>query len=158
MVNLKNDWPWIWGIIVSILVILGGGLFFIGSIVELPGLEIMGEETYDPIVGSGTFEDMSNDQRQHHDWIVGVLGTTMIGWGLLSVFVIWHGLRPWIQEEYPDDRQWAWQALVVSYLFWFVTDTGISALNEVWFNVVFNIIIFVLLIIPLTALSTKYLK
>ena len=63
MVNLKNDWPWIWGFTVSIIIVLGGGLFFIGSMVELPGLATIGEETYDPIVGSGAFEEMSDDSK-----------------------------------------------------------------------------------------------
>ncbi len=158
MVDLKTDWPWMWTLTVTILIVFGGSIFVLGSIVELPGLEILGEETYDAIMGSGAFERMSDEQRQHHDWLIAVLGTTMIGWGTTSALIIWNGLRSWIQEGFPKERSWTWQALTYGFSFWFIVDTSISAWNDVWFNVAFNITIYVLLIIPLVYLTPKYLE
>lgn len=154
LIKLEQDWPWIWELIVVTGIVVMGAVM-----VLLPDfLEFMGEETYDAIVGSGTFANLSADERQHHDWLLGVLGSTMVGWGIMGAFLIWFGLRSWIRNGFPQDQQWSWQALLSGFSLWFVFDTGISAWNEVWFNVIFNTLLYVMLVIPLLALIPKYLE
>ncbi|MFX0117305.1 MAG: hypothetical protein ACFFB3_22350 [Candidatus Hodarchaeota archaeon] len=159
MVNSKTDWPWLWMLVAIFAIIAMGTFFVVASMIELPSaMNMASEETYDAIVGSGAFDSMSSKERQHHDWIIGVLGSAMIGWGIAGAFLVWFGLRPWIREGYPGNLQWTWQALLVGFSVWFVVDTGISAWNEVWFNVIFNTVLFFLLVIPLVYLIPQYLQ
>jgi uncharacterized membrane protein len=154
LVEIRQDWLWIWELLaVTALIIMGAVM------VVLPDLlEFMSEETYDAIVGSGAYATMSSEERQAHDWLLAVLGSVMIGWGITSAFIVWFGFRQWIVQEFSREHQWTWQALLVGFSLWFVFDTGVSAWNEVWFNVILNTVLFIVLIIPLVAASPKYLQ
>jgi hypothetical protein len=154
LVEIRQDWLWIWELLAVIALIIMGAVM-----VVLPDLlEFMGEETYDAIVGSGAYTAMSSEERQAHDWLLAVLGSVMIGWGTTSAFIVWFGFRQWIVQEFSREYQWTWQALLVGLSLWFVFDTGVSAWNEVWFNVILNTVLFIVLIIPLVAASPKYLQ
>lgn len=74
-------------------------------------------------------------------WLVSVLGATMAGWGLTMLFII---IFPLQQFE-----KWAWYALLVSIIVWFIPDTFISSHLGADFNVVLNIIFLLLFATPL---------
>jgi hypothetical protein len=84
-------------------------------------------------------------------WVYGAWGATVMGWGITMLFIAWF---PFAQREL-----WAWYCVLVSVVFWYLLDTGISFWFGVMINVVLNTTILVLVIIPLVftwnAMHTK---
>lgn len=74
-------------------------------------------------------------------WIYGAWGATVMGWGITMIFIAYY---PFGQQE-----RWAWKAVLVSVLSWYIIDTTISWLFAVIINVIFNTTILMLVIIPL---------
>jgi len=74
-------------------------------------------------------------------WIYGVLGATVAGWGLLMAFI----------TAYPFKRRepWSWTCLAASIGLWFVFDTTISAYFAVVINVAVNCALAVAVALPL---------
>jgi hypothetical protein len=80
-------------------------------------------------------------------WIYGVLGATMAGWGVCIAFI---AAVPFKRKE-----KWAWNCLATAVSLWFVVDTFLSGRFGVMFNVAFNVLIFLAALVPL-AFSRKY--
>ncbi len=78
--------------------------------------------------------------RQFQQWIYGVWGATIAGWGIFITYI----------ARYPFHRKerWAWKCLVFGLIVWFVLDTSLSFIYKVYFNVVFNMGLFVLAMLP----------
>ena len=74
-------------------------------------------------------------------WIYGILGATMAGWGVILAFVIHHPFR--------KKERWAWNALMLAFSLWYLTDTAISLSFGVIFNAIFNTLIFIAAVLPL---------
>src|SRR5512143_258287 len=74
-------------------------------------------------------------------WIYGVLGATMAGWGVSIAFI---AAIPFKRRE-----KWAWNCLALAVSLWFVIDTFLSWRFGALFNVVFNVLIFVAAMTPL---------
>ena len=74
-------------------------------------------------------------------WVYGVMGATMMGWGVFFAFLV----------KYPLARKekWAWVCMVSGLLAWYVVDTSISAYFQVYFNVLFNSLLLVAAVLPL---------
>jgi hypothetical protein len=81
-------------------------------------------------------------------WIYGVLGATVAGWGIVMAFIA-HG--PFVRKE-----KWAWQALAAGLALWYLTDTAVSAYFEVWINVAFNTALLAALGLPLIATKRAF--
>ena len=62
-----------------------------------------------------------------------------------------------VYKAYAARERWSWYAIAAGLIAWYVLDSGVSAYFEVWFNVIFNSLILLLVLIPLVA-SYKYLK
>jgi hypothetical protein len=80
-------------------------------------------------------------------WIYGVLGATMAGWGVCIAFI---AAVPFKRKE-----KWAWNCLAIAVSLWFVIDTFLSWRFGALFNVVFNVLIFLAALVPLL-FSRKY--
>ena len=80
-------------------------------------------------------------------WIYGVLGATMAGWGVSIAFI---AAVPFKRRE-----KWAWNCLALAVSLWFVIDTFLSWRFGALFNVVFNVLIFLAAMLPLL-FSSKY--
>jgi hypothetical protein len=78
--------------------------------------------------------------RRFQQWLYGVWGATVAGWGITLAYV----------ARYPFRRKerWVWNGLVAGLLVWFVLDTALSALYGVYFNVAFNVALIVLAGLP----------
>jgi hypothetical protein len=76
-----------------------------------------------------------------HAWVYGAWGATVMGWGVTMFFIAYY---PFKQPE-----RWAWNAVIVSVLLWYLLDTGISWVFGVLINVLLNTTILILVIIPL---------
>jgi hypothetical protein len=67
------------------------------------------------------------------NWLYGVWGATITGWGIFLSFVAYFPFR--------QGEKWAWNCLVAGLGLWFVLDTGVSWRYGVSFNVIFNIVV-----------------
>jgi hypothetical protein len=74
-------------------------------------------------------------------WIYGVLGATMAGWGTCVAFI---AAVPFKRKE-----KWAWNCLAIAVSLWFVIDTFLSWRFGALFNVIFNVLIFLAAMVPL---------
>jgi hypothetical protein len=81
------------------------------------------------------------------EWIYGVLGATMAGWGVCIAFI---AAVPFKRKE-----KWAWNCLAIAVSLWFVIDTFLSWRFGALFNVVFNALVFLAAMAPLL-FSRKY--
>jgi hypothetical protein len=81
-------------------------------------------------------------------WVYGVLGATVAGWGLFIAFI---SSQPFKRKE-----RWSWTCLFSGTLIWFLLDMFISVRSKVYFNVAFNILVMLLIIIPLVATRSEF--
>jgi hypothetical protein len=79
--------------------------------------------------------------RDYQHWIYGVLGAVLAGWGSTLAFVVWFPFRA--------RQPWAWWCLGVGIVLWCVIDTSVSLSFRVYFNVAFNLVIFLATLLPL---------
>ncbi len=93
---------------------------------------------------------LSPNAEQFLSFIYGVLGSTMAGWGITLAFVIHHPFR--------NRESWAWNALVLAFSFWYLTDTAISLSFGVVFNAIFNTLIFIAAMLPLFFTRKEFKK
>ncbi len=80
-------------------------------------------------------------------WVYGVLGATMVGWGVSIAFI---AAIPFKRKE-----RWAWNCLAIAVSLWFVIDTFLSWRFGALFNVAFNVLIYLAAMMPLV-FSRKY--
>jgi len=82
---------------------------------------------------------MSEDARRYVDFVYGVLGAVMIGWGLALLLALRGVGRVWVFS--------------VSLGAWFVVDTALSVATGHPRNVVLNVVTFLALMLPHLALA-----
>jgi hypothetical protein len=75
-------------------------------------------------------------------WLYSVLGATMAGWGVFIWFLL--------KNAFVKKEKWAWRALAISMMVWFIPDTMISAIYGVYFNVVVNSLLLLIIALPLS--------
>jgi hypothetical protein len=73
--------------------------------------------------------------------ILGILGSTMMGWAVMIFFV---GRYAFTQKN-----SFLLKAILVGLIIWFIPDTVISVYLEAYFNVIINMIILVAALIPI---------
>jgi hypothetical protein len=83
-------------------------------------------------------------------WIYGVLGATMAGWGTCVAFI---AAVPFKRKE-----KWAWNCLTIAVSLWFVVDTFLSWRFGALFNVIFNVLIFLAALVPLFLSHKSFLR
>jgi hypothetical protein len=83
-------------------------------------------------------------------WIYGGLGAVLAGWGSTLAFVVWFPFRA--------REPWAWWCLGVSIVLWCVIDTGLSLAFRVFFNVAFNLVIFLATLLPFSLTWTRFFR
>ena len=74
----------------------------------------------------------------------------MIGWGTFIWFIV---NFPFLRKE-----RWAWFAMIIGGLAWFIPDTLISFICGAYFNVIVNVMFLALLFIPLIAVAKEFNK
>ena len=87
--------------------------------------------------------------RQFQQWIYGVWGATIAGWGIFLAFVA--------HFAFSKQEKWAWNCIVVGLLVWFILDTSLSLGYKVYFNAVFNTILIIFAGLPLV-FTRKYFE
>ena len=127
-----QKWLFVVGIVVSIF----GTLMALLS--GTPLFDFLNQQINPTFWGANIIE---NSTREFQQWIYGVWGATIAGWGIFLTFI----------THYPFNKQekWAWNCLLVGLLVWFILDTSISINYKVYFNAVFNTVLLILAILPI---------
>lgn len=94
-------------------------------------------------------EQIADTIVNFQQWIYGVLGSTIAGWGLFVAYI----------AHYPFNNKelWAWKCLTLGLTLWFIADTSVSLYMGVFYNTIFNMVIYCAIIIP-ALISRKYFK
>ncbi|MHC1782522.1 MAG: hypothetical protein AB9891_07145 [Anaerolineaceae bacterium] len=85
--------------------------------------------------------------REFQGWVYGVWGATLAGWGVFLTFLAAYPFRA--------REKWAWNCMASGLIVWFMLDTGVSLVYEVWFNVFVNSALFFLVGLPV-GFTRKY--
>jgi|GEM_PF-238335 hypothetical protein len=88
--------------------------------------------------------------QRFQQWVYGVWGATIAGWGVTISFVAKHAFK--------TQEPWSWRSLVTSILAWFVLDTLVSVVLGVYFNVVFNTVLLILVGLPIAFTSGTFTR
>jgi hypothetical protein len=109
LLHWKTDWPWVWELLMMIAFVIMGL-----SLVLPPDSPLFPiEDNYEAIAGSNAFDKLTSDDEQHYlYWVHASAGNLMISLGIIGIILVWSALRPWIREEFPKEKQYAWQALI----------------------------------------------
>ena len=84
---------------------------------------------------------LSPDLLSFQSWIYSVLGATLIGWGVFLLFITFYAFK--------GKQKWSWNCILLGICSWYAVDTTISISFEVYFNAVFNTILFLAVGTPL---------
>lgn len=94
-----------------------------------------------PFIGSASPDPVTRDML---DLVLGILGAIMASWAALMLSITWHPLR--------RGEPWAWTALFVGVVIWFLIDEFTSVRFAVWANAIGNVVLLVWFLVPLFVL------
>jgi len=87
-----------------------------------------------------SIQSITESDKDHIDWIYGVLGGTLAGWGMMLLLLSINLLK--------ENNKFIWNTILISVLTWFVIDTIITVKYSVVPNLILNITILIAVIIP----------
>ena len=79
-----------------------------------------------------------------------IFGPTLSAWAAALLYV---ALKPFKAGE-----PWAWHCMAVSLAIWFVPDTVFSVTNGIWTNVLFIMVGFIMVALPLAFTRKAFVK
>jgi hypothetical protein len=128
-----------------LLAVCVAGILFGIVLVIAPHLldSTFGQISYNSFFTEDAYAQLTAPELAYQYWIFGVLGSAMIGW-LLLIGLVAH--IPFRRGE-----RWAWTAITVSLLVWFVPDTITSLTHGVVINAFLNLGFLIAFGIPLAA-------
>ena len=132
-----------WLKISMLLVILGGVILALSSV--MGGLPVM-DKMIDSVFFMGKIPGEAAVSMRN--WMAGVTGAVMVGWGCSMFYVVNHALK--------KREQWAWRCIFYPVLAWFIIDSLISAYFHVGFNVLLNTVLFLQLVAPLLFIRNHF--
>lgn len=77
----------------------------------------------------------------HHHWLLGVIGASIVGWGIAFVALV---AGPFRRRE-----RWAWNTLALSVAVWGSLDAGVSVVHGVTGEVAFVATVMACIAVPL---------
>ena len=98
------------------------------------------EQFFMELTGYG-FDSLTAAEIRFHNLLSGVIGGTMLGWGLLLQLLSYRLI------EHPTD--WIWSAVALSVVAWYLCDTAATILAGSSLNVLLNTSILLLALPPL---------
>ncbi|MFZ5641998.1 MAG: hypothetical protein ACOY46_00240 [Bacillota bacterium] len=93
---------------------------------------------------------LSGQTAIFQQWIYGVLGATCAGWGIFLAFII--------NSPFKRRELWAWNCIAAGLTLWFVVDSSISFYFNVFYNVLVNLLLYSLVIIPLLLVRKFFIR
>ncbi len=125
-----------WLFVVGIIVVIFGVLLALFS--GTPLFDIMHQQV-NPVFWYD--HGPCHDARLFQLWIYGVLGATVASWGVALAFIAYYPFR--------NKEKWSWNCVMLGLLLWYFIDTPLSWYDKVYFNVIFNSIVFLAALLPL---------
>lgn len=124
----------------------------VGLLVAFAGnslvFEIHNEYTQDVFFDGNLFE---SDVLKLKNWLFGIIGGTIVGFHILMVMIS--------ENSFKKKEPWAYKAMWLAMLSWFVIDSGISVYYGAVHNVVIiNLVAMVLIGIPLIMTGKEFGK
>lgn len=124
----------------------------VGIVVAFAGnsilLEIHNEYTRDVFFGASEF---TPEVLKLKNWLFGIIGGSIVGYHVLIIMVSENAFR--------KKEPWAFHAIWISLLSWFLIDSGISIYYGAIHNVVIiNLAALILILIPLIATRKEFIK
>jgi hypothetical protein len=126
-----------WLIVVCIYNIVFGLLLALFG--QFQFMDVLLNQYFDPIFWPDG--QITEGALQYKNWITSVLGSVVASWGMLIGFIAYYPFR--------RKEKWAWNAIAIAVLFWFVIDTACSLYYDVAINAAFNLFTLALLMMPL---------
>ena len=128
-----------WLLVVTILIILFGLLLLV------PNKSILFDRLFNDRMAAIFWPEtaVSPGVIQFQKWIFGVLGATMVGWGIMMAFII--------SVPFRKGELWAWNCIAIGIFCWYILDTVVSTYYQAIFNSILNTIILFLFLPPLMA-------
>jgi hypothetical protein len=126
-----------WLLVTTILVILFGTLLILP--IESEILDLMFNDRIEAIFWPDTM--IAPGVTHFRQWLYGVLGATMVGWGIMMAFIT---AGPFHKRE-----TWAWYSIALSIGIWYIADTIVSISYGALFNAAFNTAILLLFLPPM---------
>lgn len=94
------------------------------------------------------FHTKDEAARQMGIFMVGILGPTIASWGLLFLFIVGYA--------YKERSYRAWLYMVIAVIGWSLADMGYSLLYGVMLNILIDLVVMSLLLIPLLASRSHF--
>ena len=132
-----------WLKVTMILVLLAGILLILLS--ATGRTEFMDKEIYRTFLG--VHKPGAGIQRMTN-WMAGVTGAVMTGWGLSMFFLVSHAFK--------RREKWAWRSMFYPVLLWYLADSLVSAWFGAYFNVMANTVLFLQIMAPLLFLRQQF--
>ncbi len=127
-----------WLFVVSVLISIFGILMALLS--GTPIFDLFNQQINPAFWGANSVDATA---RVFQAWVYGLWGATIAGWGIFFTFIAHYPFR--------HKEKWAWNCLAWGLAVWFVLDTSLSIYHRVYFNVVFNTALLILVGLPLVA-------
>ncbi|OLS25341.1 MAG: hypothetical protein HeimC3_15550 [Candidatus Heimdallarchaeota archaeon LC_3] len=87
------------------------------------------------------FESISKGPKTMIQFLFGLIGGIMIGWGILLIIIT--------RQLFIKDEPWIWRAITISAIGWFLFDSVLSIALGSFFNVIFNLVFLDLVMLPI---------
>ncbi len=144
-IKIPDVW-WKW------LIVDSGFVIFFGLAMLLFNMSILkplSRVCYNSFFQNAQFNSISAPELFFQQWLYGVLGAIMIGWGIMLLCIIYFSFRKL--------EKWSWYSITLSLVIWYLLDTAISVFYRVYINALLNTGFFIILGMPLL-FSLKYFK
>lgn len=133
----KSVWS-IWILLLGITVGLSGIVLAVVVPIVPPTIQDLFYQSFRP---ENSIAGMHTDDLRHIDWMYGVLGATMLGWGILITLLAYHYMN--------ENQDWILGVMLASIASWYLLDTAISLHFKVPANILLNTVILLVALIPI---------
>ncbi len=128
-----------WMLLIALILILMGLMTSFTPLIQ----NSTGAIYYNQFFDFDAYANISTGDLRFQTFLYGVMGAVLTSWGLLLAFLIAFPLR--------QGQKWAWYAITLSILVWFVGDGYASVSTGFAIHALINVPVLVLMGIPLLA-------
>ncbi|MFW9995457.1 MAG: hypothetical protein ACFFD4_25700 [Candidatus Odinarchaeota archaeon] len=135
-----------WMLVFSIIIIITGFCFAFVYTYFLPQVI---EPFYAEMTGTRTVE-LTDGEIKFHNLLSGVIGGTMMGWGVMLLFLAYRLLK--------KPEEWIWTAIAASLITWYACDTLASVIAGSMLNIALNTTFLIVSLPPVIANRNSVIK
>lgn len=96
------------------------------------------------------FNTSSIESLELGKFMVGILGPSIASWGVLFLFLVQHAYRTGFSS--------AWFTMIIAIVVWSLYDMALSIIAGVYLNVLIDIFVMALLLVPLIMTKSHFYK